>query len=180
MKILEKEFVTNADKTGDQKFVQLRKENGVALYERIRKDGSHFAYEVFVVKTIKAGAKLPNGAFVKEDYEKYPGANQWGKTAWSAATLDIAEDKFDALVKKLKNDGGKPKRGGAKRGNNKAELVLPVGEFTMKMLVASTGMTQPVLYLRIKSLISEGKVVEVRRGVPEGCRGRPTIIYKAA
>lgn len=178
MKILEKEFVMNADKTGNQSFVQLRKENGVALYERKRSDGTHFGYEVFVVKTIKAGTPLPGGKKVEMDYEQYPGAAQWGKTAWSPATLDAAEEKFDQLVDKLKSEAGQPKRRGRK-SKTPAVIALPKGKFTMRMLIENTGLTQPVLYLRLQALIKEGKVVEVGRVKSESGRGRAQVVYRS-
>ena len=178
MKTLEKEFVMNADKTGNHTFKQLRKEDGVALYERVRPDGSHFDYEVFVVKTVKAGTALPGGKKVEEDYEQYPGAAQWGKTAWSPASLGAAEEKFDQLVAKLKSEAGLPKRRGRK-SKAPASITLPKGKFTMKVLIEKTGLTQPVLYLRIKALMQAGKVVEVGRVKSESGRGRAQVVYKA-
>jgi hypothetical protein len=177
MKALQTEFVANNDKVGNTTFKQLRKENGVALYQRLKGD-RHFCYELFIIKTIKAGTPLPGGKKVEEDYEQYPGAAQWGKTAWSAASIDIAEDKFDQLVKKLKSEAGQPKRRGRK-SKLPQTIVLPKGEFTMKMLIADTGMTQPVLYLRLQALIKSGAVVEVRRERPEGGRGRATVVYRS-
>lgn len=176
MKTLEKEFVMNADATGNHTFRQLRKDHGVALYERIRPDNSHFGYEVFVIKTVKAGKKLPGGKVVEEDYERYPGAHVWGKTAWSAKTLDEAEEKFDKLVATAQSEEGQPKRRGRK--SKKVSLVLPKGDFTMKMLIAETGLTQPVLYVRLQKMIAEGAVKEVGRVKPEGGRGKAAVVYK--
>jgi len=176
MKLLEKEFICNADFTGKQTFRQLRKDNGVAMYERIRPDDSHFGYEVFLIKTVKAGKKLPGGKVVTEDYERYPGAHVWGKTAWSAKTLDDAEDKFDKLVAMVKSEVGQPKRRGRK--SKKIDLVLPVGEFTMKMLIAETGLTHSVLYVRLQKLIKDGIVKEVRRQKSETARGKAVVVYQ--
>lgn len=176
MKTLEKEFVMNADATGNHTFRQLRKDHGVALYERIRPDNSHFGYEVFVIKTVKAGKKLPGGKVVEEDYERYPGAHVWGKTAWSPKTLDDAETKFDELVAMVKSEVGQPKRRGRK--SKKVSLVLPKGDFTMKMLIAETGLTQPVLYVRLQKLIKDGTVKEVGRVKAEGGRGKAAVVYK--
>lgn len=176
MKKLETEFVKNCDSVGNTTFKQLRKQDGVALYERLKGD-EHFCYEVFVVKTIKAGTPLPGGKKVEEDYEQYPGAAQWGKTAWSPKTLDKAEDMFDKLVKKLKSEEGQPKRRGRK--SKTVNLVLPSGNFTMKMLIAETGYTQAILYPRLQKLLKEGVVVEVDRTKPENGRGKAMVVYKA-
>ncbi len=97
MKKLQKEFTGNYDKVGMNKFVQIKKENNVAIYQRFNTDGSHRSYEVFIVKDVPKGAPLPNGKTVEESYEQYPGANAFGKTAATAAVmtsnpLAIADD----------------------------------------------------------------------------------------
>jgi len=177
MKLLQKEFTMNADRSGDQVFKQLRKESGVALYERL-KDGRHYDYEVFVIKTIAAGTPLPNGKKVEVTYEQYPGAAQWGKSAWSPVTLEQANVMFDNVVAKLQSEVGQPKRRGRKSKITK-EIVLPRGKFTMKALIAKTGLTQPVLYLRLQKLVKSGTVIEVGRIKTDSGRGRLAVIYKA-
>tara|TARA_R110000868_G_scaffold404172_1_gene682076 strand:- start:1112 stop:1459 length:348 start_codon:yes stop_codon:yes gene_type:complete len=81
MKLLKKEFVSNVDHCGDHKFVQLKRTNSIAVYARYKMDGWIFGYEVFKIKTVKAGSPLPNNTVVAEDYESYPGKNAFGKTA---------------------------------------------------------------------------------------------------
>ena len=100
MKTLRTEFEANYDKTGKMKFTQVRREGDVALYHRTRPDGRTFNYEVFIVKTAKAGAALPNGAVEKEDRERYPGAEAFGRYAYDCSTLEAAEEKFDELLVK--------------------------------------------------------------------------------
>ena len=103
MKKLQKEFTGNYDKVGMNKFVQIRKENGVAIYQRFNTDGTPRSYEVFIIKTVPKGAPLPNGKLVEESYEQYPGANAFGKTAYDCRTLANAEERFDQLVIKAKD-----------------------------------------------------------------------------
>ena len=177
MKILSTEFTMNADKCGNEVFRQMRKNDGVAMYQRIRPDGGIKGYEVFIIKTIKAGTALPGGKSVAEDYEQYPGAAQWGKTAWSPGSEAAADEKFDALVKRLRSEVGQPKRRGRKT-TAATTFVVPSGKFTMKMLIEQTGMTQPVLYIRLQKLIKEGKVVEVDRVRTETGRGRLAVVYQ--
>ena len=186
MKSLEKVFVCNADKCGDNKFIQLKIEDGIALYERQNMDGRTLGYEVFVVKTILAGAALPGGNFVKETYESYPGSGSFGKTAFFCVHLDRAETVFKQLVKKLKvntqakledsiaNPGKAKKRG---RIAKKLNVVLPSVKFTMGALIESTGLTQPTLYVYIQKLIKTGKVMEVGRIKSESGRGKPAVVY---
>ena len=178
MKLLQKEFNCNAaDKCGSTVFRQMRKNDGVAMYQRIRPDGGIKGYEVFIIKTIKAGTALPGGKSVDEDYEQYPGAAQWGKTAWSPGSEAAADEKFDALVKRLRSEVGQPKRRGRK-ATAATTFVVPSGKFTMRMLIEQTGMTQPVLYIRLQKLIKEGKVVEVDRVRTETGRGRLAVVYQ--
>ena len=177
MKILSTEFTMNADKCGNEVFRQMRRTEDVAMYQRIRTGGIVKGYEVFIIKTIKAGTALPGGKSVAEDYEQYPGAAQWGKTAWSPGSEAAADEKFDALVKRLRSEVGQPKRRGRK-ATTSSKFVVPSGKFTMKMLIEQTGMTQPVLYIRLQKLIKEGKVVEVDRVRTEGGRGRLTVVYQ--
>ena len=178
MKTLSTEFTMNAnDKCGSTVFRQMRKNDGVAMYQRIRPDGGIKGYEVFIIKTIKAGTALPGGKSVAEDYEQYPGAAQWGKTAWSPGSEAAADEKFDALVKRLRSEVGQPVRRGRK-AVAATTFVVPSGKFTMRMLIEQTGMTQPVLYIRLQKLIKEGKVVEVDRVRTETGRGRLAVVYQ--
>ena len=100
MKTLRTEFEANYDKSGKMKFTQLRREGDVALYHRTRPDSSTFNYEVFIVKTAKAGTALPNGAVEAEDRERYPGADAFGRYAYDCSTLEAAEKKFNELLVK--------------------------------------------------------------------------------
>jgi hypothetical protein len=103
MKTLKPKFEKNVDKAGKMTFTQVKRDGDVALYERTRADGTHFNYEVFIVKQTFAGAKLPGGAVEKEDRECYPGANSFGRTAYDCLTIDHAEDRFDQLVTRSKD-----------------------------------------------------------------------------
>ncbi len=76
MKKLQKEFTANYDKVGNNKFIQIKKENGVAIYERQNMDGSHRSYEVFAVKVVEKGTPLPGGNKVQETYEQNLGSIQ--------------------------------------------------------------------------------------------------------
>lgn len=186
MKKLQQEFTGNYDKVGMNKFVQLRKENGVAIYERFNTDHTHRSYEVFIVKTVPKGAPLPNGKVVEESYEQYPGANAFGKTAYDCRTLSQAEERFDELVIKVKNSAeakeeaiksGKPNKG--KRGTSKKTVALPEknSRFTMKLLSANTGLAQPVLFPIIKRWVRDGLIKVSGNIKPEGGKGRPSIEY---
>ena len=185
MKKLEKEFTGNYDRVGMNRFVQLRKENGVAIYERFNTDDTHRSYEVFIVKVVPKGAPLPNGKTVEESYEQYPGANAFGKTAYDCRTLAQAEERFDQLVQKVKDSAeakeeaiksGKPNKG--RRGTKKTVVIPEKGsKFNMKLLVTNTGLAQPVLFPIVKEWEKNGLNKVNGYVKAEGGKGRPSIEY---
>jgi hypothetical protein len=97
MKKLELNFETNADQTGKMRFIQLERCDTVALYRRDRMDGKVFSYELFKIKVVKAGTKLPNGKVVEEDYEKYPTKHNFGVWAWEFKSLTIAVNNYNRV-----------------------------------------------------------------------------------
>jgi len=188
MKKLQKEFSGNYDKVGLNKFIQIRKENGVAVYERYNTDGTLRGYEVFIVKVVPKGAPLPNGKTVEESYEQYPGANAFGKTAYDCRTLDQVERRFDELVEKVKLSAeakeeaektGKPNKG---RRSNSAKKDVPIPskgtKFNMKFLVTNTGIDQPTLFPIVKRWEATGLIRAVGTVKAEGGKGRPSIQYE--
>jgi len=187
MKKLQKEFTGNYDKVGMNKFVQIRKENGVAIYQRFNADGTPRSYEVFIVKIVPKGAPLPNGKFVEESYEQYPGANAFGKTAFDCRNIGQAEERFDQLVIKAKDSAdakeeaaktGVPNRGRRASGNKiKLDMTLKSGtKFTAKFLMSVLGVTQPVLFPIIKQWEKEGSI-KVNGSVKGEGKGRPATEY---
>lgn len=183
MKKLEKSFVGNYDRVGNTRFVQVKRTADVAMYRRENMDGSLRSYEVFLVKMRKKGDPLPNGAVEKEDRECYPGSAVFGKFAYDCKTEDQAEARYEELIERaveLKAAAAESKATGkrvVRRNKKKVDVQLPKGKFTMKMLVAETGMTQPVLYLILQNLIKTGKVQEVERVRVEGQRGKASVVY---
>lgn len=188
MKLLQKEFTGNFDRVGNNKFVQLKKENGVAIYERQNMDGSTRSYEVFIVKVVEKGTPLPGGNTVQETYEQYPGCAAFGKTAYDCKTLGNAESRFDELVQKVKTSkeakeesikSGKPVRRGRKANPNKAKIAIPSGKFTMKMLVTDYNVPQPSMYLVVRQWVNAGQVKVTGTIRSESGRGKAALVYEA-
>ena len=198
-------FISNNDKIGNCNFDLVKKQNDVYLYHRTNMDGSHRSYEVFISKFIAKGTPLPGGMVEKEDRMQYPGAAQFGKTAYDCKTLDQAEHRFDELLvkskekvlnKELSIKTGKRVSGrksnpnkvvvvkakGGKRGRKRMDVKFQLpdvgGTFTMKQLVAASGVSQPLLYSRLQELIGAGKVQEHARVRQEGQRGRSQVVYQ--
>jgi len=187
MKKIEKKFTMNADKVGDNNFIQVKRTDDVAMYRRERLDGTVKSYEVFIVKRRYKGDPLPGGAVEKEDRECYPGSSVFGKIAYDCKTEDQAEARFEQLVKKVKDSEdaaeeskrtGKPNRG--RRKAKKLNVPIPPSKFTMKFLIESTGYSQPRLYPIVKNWLIEQKISVVGKQKPEGGKGKPALIYMAA
>ena len=191
MKKLQKEFTANYDRVGNTKFVQLKKENGVAIYERQNMDGTTRSYEVFIVKVIEKGTALPGGNTVQETYEQYPGCAAFGKTAYDCKTIDTAEARFEELVKKVKNSNdakeeavksGKPvKRGRKASAKMNVKMSLNKGsKFTISMLSTDTGVNTVYIRKAVKEWLADGVITITGEVKSETGRGKPSTEYTVA
>lgn len=191
MKKLQKEFTGNFDRVGNTKFIQLKKENGVAIYERQNMDGTTRSYEVFIVKVVPKGTALPGGNTVQETYEQYPGCAAFGKTAYDCKTIDQAEKRFDELVKKVKesNDAkeesiksGKPVRRGRKASPKmNVKMTLNKGsKFTISMLSTYTGVNSVFIRKAVKEWLADGVITITGEVKNESGRGKPSTEYTVA
>ena len=191
MKKLQKEFTGNFDRVGNTKFIQRKKENGVAMYERQNMDGTFRSYEVFIVKVVPKGTALPGGNTVQETYEQYPGCAAFGKTAYDCKTIDQAEKRFDELVKKVKdsNDAkeesiktGKPIRRGRKASPKvNVKMTLNKGsKFTISMLSTYTGMDSVFIRKAVKQWLIDGVISVTGSVKSESGRGKPANEYTVA
>lgn len=95
---------------------QVKRIGDVALYERtVEANGRQDGYEV--IKISRHNGYTLGGQTV-EPAETYPGASQFGKSAWSVASLAAAEALFNQKVKEaetlkaLEASGNAPKRRG--------------------------------------------------------------------
>jgi len=189
MKDIPTHFVSNFDKVGNCNFDLVKKQNDVYLYHRTNMDATHRSYEVFLSKFVAKGTPLPGGVVEKEDRMAYPGANSFGKTAYDCKTISQAEARFDELLVKSKDKAdnkelslqtGKIVRGG-KRGRKRMDVNFQLpdsgGTFTIKQLVASSGLNQPLLYVRIQELIRSNKVIVSGSFREEGARGKSQVVY---
>jgi hypothetical protein len=201
---LETEFEENADRTGVQTFRLVKRTNNtngqpdVAIYQRIRQDGTTFAYEVFRIKVRKAGSKILD-AVLQEDTESYgnvPRKNRFNNfSLYCCKTLERAEQVYSQLINDKiveddstdegesqtpppdeKNSTGKAKRG---RKAKTVKMTIPKkGErFTMKQLKLWTGEEQPLLYIRLQPMIEKGLVSIVGELREPNTRGRAQVVY---
>ena len=191
MKKLQKEFTGNFDRVGNTKFIQLKKENGVAIYERQNMDGSTRSYEVFIVKVIEKGTALPGGNSVQETYEQYPGCAAFGKTAYDCKTIASAEERYDELVKKVKcsNDAkeesiktGVPVKRGRKASTkmNVKMTLKKDSKFTINMLNTYTGVNTVYIRKAVNEWLESGVITINGTVKSENGRGKPSIEYIVA
>ena len=191
MKKLQKEFTGNFDRVGNTKFIQLKKENGVAIYERQNMDGSTRSYEVFIVKVIEKGTALPGGNSVQETYEQYPGCAAFGKTAYDCKTIGSAEERYDELVKKVKcsNDAkeesiktGVPVKRGRKASTkmNVKMTLKKDSKFTISMLNTYTGVNTVYIRKAVNEWLESGAITVSGVVKSESGRGKPSIEYTVA
>ena len=191
MKKLQKEFTGNYDKVGMNKFVQIRKENNVAIYQRFNTDGTPRSYEVFIVKVIEKGTALPGGNSVQETYEQYPGCAAFGKTAYDCKTIASAEERFDELVKKVKcsNDAkeesiktGVPVKRGRKASTkmNVKMTLKKDSKFTINMLNTYTGVNTVYIRKAVNEWLESGVITINGTVKSENGRGKPSIEYIVA
>lgn len=201
MKKLQLEFQSNVDQCGLHTFKQIKRSKNTAIYERIRKDGTVHSYETFKIKVVKAGSPLPNGSVVMEDYEAYPGKSSFGRTAYSCKSLERAEQRYDELetianenTEDIDDDAvsspsdvdktkrmGQNEAGRGKRGRKAKQIKMPIprkGEkFTIKNLMAWSGESQPMLYIRLKPLLASGMVSVAGEVRQANTRGKAQILY---
>ena len=187
MKDIPKKFVKNCDMVGNNTFIQVKKEGNVYMYRRERMDGSFKSYEVFLGKFIAKGTPLPGGAVEKEDRIQYPGSAQFGKTAYDCKTESQADQRFDELLLKSKNQSEAKEeaaktgiRNRGRRGTSKKvklDMTLNKGtKFTAKFLMSVLGVSQPVLFPILKQWQADG-TIKVNGSVKGEGKGRPAIEY---
>jgi len=190
MKTLEKTFVMNADKCGNHTFTQTRREGNFCIYRRNRvSDGTVHSYEVFITRVIKAGTPLPGGNFVAEDYEQYPGANAFGRTAWSYSgaqaepAANLVFDRIKAAKEQpeveIETDGAVTTIPVARVAKSKLELKLPGKPFTQKELAAHNNIANyKEVYSSLQSMLAD-KILRLA-GTREVTRGKAAKLFAVA
>lgn len=189
MKLLETEFVLNADKSGNNRFIQLKKEGNIALYRREHMDGTLKGFEVFRFKTVLEGAGQRGGGTVTESYEQYPGGKAFGRSAWyisGEGAVDRAHEMFDSLVKgtvEVESETEETEETDevvpvikVSNAPMKDGLKFPEGPFTQKELASFNGYENyKVVYSDLMKALANGTLkVAGERPAP---RGKPARLF---
>jgi hypothetical protein len=185
---LQAEFVMNADKSGDHVFTQVKREGNICLFKRSGlSDGRPKGYELFKVKVVKAGTKLPDGSAVAADYEQYPTGRMFGKSALNIGGMD-AEVRADEMftkwlvqpeVNSLNAETGEPKTRARKSVNDNAVYVIPDKEFTQADFATANGMPpRGKVYGVLQAQVTKGLVNSL--GLRKAGKGRPTAFFVKA
>lgn len=186
MKTLEKQFVMNADKCGNHTFTQVRRQGNVCLYRRDRvTNGSLFGFEVFLTKTVKAGSPLPGGGTVAEDYEQYPGASSFGRSAWNTNSEKRADELFaellgkqTAIVPETEETELVPVARVSQPKGDRRALKWPEGPFTQKDLAAFNGIDNyKEVYTDLQRALANG-TLKISEQTKEVARGRAAKMFE--
>lgn len=173
---------------------QLKRSQHNALYQVAEeKTNTITGFEVFKIRILPKGTKIFD-TVTQDDEEKYPTAEQFGRTAWFAGDLAQAEMIYNRLetgnqpcsgetepepdnpvadepvAEPVKRGRGRPPKG------EKPTIKLPTGEFKMQDVADLNDMGKANVYIIVQEFIATGKVKETRR-VSQG-RGRPTVMYE--
>lgn len=200
---LQTEFILNADKCGDHVFRQVKRSGPICLYSRTDvSDGRPRGLELFKVKTVKAGAPLPDGSVVEKDYEQYPGGAAFGRSAlsiggigaeeranqlfeiWSAnpdlSTVDLMSSQTTTSTSETASQAivtiVKARR---VRSDKNAVYVIPDGEFTQADFAKANGMPERGrVYGILQQQVKSGLVTPA--GLKKSGKGRPQAYFTKA
>lgn len=166
---LEKEFVSGDGgfSTDPLTYKQLMRTKTVALYERSR-DGVVKDYEVFNIKVDPKGKKIFDQV-LEDDREKYPSSGVFGFSAWSFNSLGGAKARYELLVKESE----------APEAEEKKDLLIPVGEFTVTELAEFNHVQYPTASLFVKESL-EGQIIKFLREEQRNAKGKKSKIYTKA
>jgi hypothetical protein len=188
MKVIEKDFESNANQLGTQHFHQIKsgvnpKGKTVYLYQRTRSNGRTFGFEVFIPGVTKAGTSqtFPNGTVqtFDEDTENYAGKSAFGRSAYFCVNMERAEMRFnelmgiDAAVESTPPMGDgveieettplSPHRGrGRPRNGPRPSLLIPVGEFSVREMAESNQVEYITASNFLKELLTAASVKFIR------------------
>ena len=161
------------------------------MYKRETLDEKFITYEVFVIKTRLKGQSLPNGLFELEDRECYPGASSFGKHAYCCLHECDADDRYLELIKKYTDKTQMTDvtvvdtKSDTKQTINTPKPLattsvnVPVGKFTVKMLIESSGIKQPKLQIVLKQLINDNIIKQIGTLHINGKRGKSANLYES-
>lgn len=172
MKMLEKTFQASNDGNEIHTYTQLKRTDKVAMYKRERVSGKVYGYEVFEIKTIKKGAKLPNGKVEEEDREAYPGGKSFGKkNSYFCNSEHRAEVRYEEVVESIDS----------RQQNNdedNEDFQFPDGNFTINDLCElNPSYGKPNIYADIQKMIKDGLVKKVGEMSNSSGRGKKMIVY---
>jgi hypothetical protein len=154
---LETEFVSGADgysqAPGPLTYKQIQRTGDVAMYQRFYADGRPMNFEVFRIKILPKGTKVFE-TITEDDQEKYPGASQFGFSAWAISDHDRAVAKFNELCQEIvdKNSVKEAKK----------DLVIPIQEFTTTDFAKANSLNYIAAANWIKSAMESGKIIFLR------------------
>lgn len=179
-------YITNADKCGDHVFTQVARKNNVAVYRRNMVDTGKLAgFETIIIKTVKAGTTFAKGAKpVESDYESYPGAESFGRSAWSFPDEKIAMARFNELTTEqpavVDDDTAEQTPVAVARvAKGEVTLKIPDHPFTQKNLAETNGFfgnDYKKVYSDLQNMLKNGIIKVV--GEKQSGRGKAAKLFQ--
>lgn len=155
------------------------------------KNGETTGYEVFKIRVTPKGTQVFE-TVTPDDEEKYPTAEQFGKTAWAVSSIERAEEIFNRLEQNMSVREETPDPavvGGValaqslapnRRGRPKVErapLNLPNGEFSIKELAEQNSVEYVTAQQFLKEQMTSNQVRRTRTE-RRAARGPETQLYQ--
>jgi hypothetical protein len=170
---LETEFVSGVDgysqSPGPLTYKQLQRTDTVALYQRNYADGRIKDFEVFRIKILPKGTKVFE-TITEDDQEKYPGASQFGFSAWSLINLSHAIVKYNEICQVVVDK--------TLAAESKKEFIIPVQEFTTGEFAEINSVNYITASNFIKSSVNAGKIIFLR-DEQRNAKGKPSKIFSS-
>ena len=172
---LEKQFTSGEGgySTDSLTYIQICRTAKVALYQRKYSDGQVKDHEVFRIKILPKGTQVFK-TITPDDEEKYPGASQFGFSAWSISCRDPrgAMPKYNELcaqadAKEIEDTTPEPEVTASS---------VPTEEFTTNEYAAKNGLEYVNAYLAIKAGLANGTIKFVRE-VRLHAKGKASKVY---
>lgn len=150
---------------------QVKRNAKVALYKRtFEKTGKFNGYEVFLIRVDPKGKRVFD-TVLEDDEEKYPTAQQFGRTAYHFYNEKYALFQFDELTKKAdKNAAGEEEE--------KKPVVVPTDEFTVGEFAEKNSLQYASAFLIVKDAVKNGSVKFIREE-RRNAKGKASKIYAA-
>jgi len=159
-------------------YIQLTRNDKVAVYQRSHSDGTIKDFETFLIKILPKGTQVFQTT-TEDDEEKYAATSSFGRIAWSFHGTNgkqAAINKFNELntAQAVKDD---EETNESEVTNSNTTFIFPVGKFSTKDFAETNHCEYITASLFIKSAVNDGTIKSAgseRRNV----KGKATNLFE--